>query len=639
MLEKCYKSLSLIFITIIFSLQVFADPLPQNKISLEKIRSESWYAKIVSPYRIRLYYAIFDSPEKQLIEYTLQSQWQNLLPLGQEKLLDLDFCYDLQLAYDLQNISDLQSLPSDFFEKHEQYEIIASLIISEGEQYAQLRYLDLRTGRWSPTIVMQSVNISEIISKSADSFLALLGCEGYIFQSISNNVSERLWTIVFRGSSEDLQTTKAIKSGDCFWVFQQNRRLIDSIITLKEVSFIENFCIATAEYTGNQLIQPGLKVSQIYFTGGMQKFRLVNQEQKSQSGFSIFVSYQEFSTDNKDYLGTTNTTGEFIINDERCRPIFLSIAKTVEGITFAFFRKIIVVQRNAKFNDAICNVNNMEDMEEFETIVVADAEIAEREAQEITPQNIKLKKIQESKRIITIRLEQAKEYLQKKELPSALIAIKSAQQFIRDLGDEESISLNRALKDVEELYEKSIQQKKAVEDFTTACKLLDEVDLAVANLNYDEAQSKLDKIKELWPKEYYEKEFDEVTSRDTRLQALKQQSNTPLGQARQYIVKTALTSTVDQIDHLSLQKLYPHLKILFTQGCMDKSQRYHDLELWLKTRLFLNEISQQLAQKSQEYLNSYKKATSVQQRSDMLDKHQKSYQCSKVIDEWLQQMH
>lgn len=575
---------------------------------------------VTDPYTIRIYYKLWDTPEHVRLEKWFQQEWQEYLPVGAGHSFQLEFVTDGEQAEKLLTIHKISELNAEWLAQ--QPELVIALTASIADGRAALRTWDTRTQRLSPKVEIQFTTPQLMAQQAVKEMLLLFGFEAQLVRP-ADTKNERNWVVQFRGSASDLAQLQVAKPGTCFWIFSQRRRLADSLLILQSTHANGTNLDGIMEYKGNQRLLPGMQAIQIYFTGGEQRFRLINQNQKPQAGFSIFASYQDFAMESNHYRGTTDNTGEFTINDPEQKPIFLVIAKNVEDINFAFFRKLLVIQN---------------DMTDVQSIVISDAEVAAQEAQEITPQKILQRKQQELQRTISMRLEQAREHIQKQELPSALKAIQLAEQSLVGLPDDQRMSLSRTLKEVEEVYQTALMHRQAKENYTAACQLLEEADTLVTKLDYVEAQARIQRAQELWPMQFYEQEFAEVQTRSTRLQELIKEAEAPLGQARSYILETGLTLKPEQADTAALNQLYPQLKILYSQGVMDKEKQYNDVELWLKIKLFLNDLSQQQMKASQEYLSLYQKATSVQQRSDLLQKHQQFHQWSRTIDTWLQEM-
>lgn len=581
--------------------------------------SQQFNSEDNKPYSLCVYYALFDTPEHFILEKWICQIWQEYLPMESDRTLHIEFVADGERAESLLQARKLSDLNREWLAQ--QPELVVAFIASLADGKAQLRVYDARTQRFSPLVNILFDTPQQMAKYVAEQMLFLLGLEATI---LNPEQTKNIWQVRFRGSAIDLQKLQILQTGTCFWVFHQRRRLADSILFLKNTYTDGANLEGLLEYKGSQVVAPGMQAIQIYFTGGEQKFRLVNQNDKPQAGFSIFASYEDFNMESSSYRGTTDSTGEFTISDPEKKPIFLVIGKNVENINFAFFRKLLVIQS---------------DIPDIQTIVISDAEVAAQEAQEITPQKILQRKQQEIQRTIAMRLEQAKEYIQKQELPSALKAIQLAQQNLEGLPDDQRAPLGKTLKEVEEIYHTTLIQRQAKENYLAACKLLEEADALIDKFEYTEAQTRIQRAQELWPMQFYEQEFiDHVQTRNTRLQELIKEVDLPIGQARVYIIQNGLTLTWEKADPETLNKLYTQLKILYTQGMMNPSKQYNDVELWHKMRIMLNDLSQQLMKKSQEYLALYQKATSVQQRSDLLEKHQKFHQCSRTIDDWLQEM-
>jgi len=109
----------------------------------------------------------------------------------------------------------------------------------------------------------------------------------------------------------------------------------------------------------------------------------------------------------------------------------------------------------------------------------------------------------------------------------------------------------------------------------------------------------------------------------------------PSGKARLYIVKQLFSLKPEDADESTLKTAEEHIKNLFEKGEMDQNKKYNDYELCLKLRIFLNDLSQKLAQLSQKYLAAYQKASTEKEKSSFFEKHKASYDASQTIDTWL----
>jgi tetratricopeptide (TPR) repeat protein len=361
---------------------------------------------------------------------------------------------------------------------------------------------------------------------------------------------------------------------------------------------------------------------QVFFSGGAQKFRLVDLNGKPQSGFSIFASYDTFSTDQECYQATTDLSAEFSLQDSQKKPLFVSIAQNVEGVNFAFARKIVVVEEGKEVVD----------------IPVTGLAEAQKEAQKILPQRLEQKRLSEIQRTIRMRLEQAREHMKKYELNEATLAIRLAKESLKELGAAPNVDeLRQALQNIEQVYQEALVKKQAQDSYLAAMKLLDEVDGDVGRLQYPKALAKLTRAQEMWPRNFYGEEYKEVSERQQRIQVLQQQEISSLGKARR-VVRDALTWKVEDVSLARLKELGPHVKILFQQGEMDTDRKYHDKEVWLRLRVFLDRLSHDFAARAQEYLRQYDQASSALDRRKIYEDHEKCYQCSRLIDDWLQSM-
>ncbi len=563
-----------------------------------------------APYRIVFYYNFLDTPHNQSLDHKLECHLNDFL--GKEKkFFSIAFFSEKQGTEAILYSKNLQEdLGQAFWEKARDYEIALCSSISMSDKKIQMRSLHFNTARISPVISLDFSSSQEAIRLLCENFFSLLGLEGYILDTQGKKV-----TIAFRNFLEN----KNIQEGSHFWVFNQNRLWADSLVRLEKI--VEgSVLIGYGEFLGSRLPQSGLKVKQIYFPGGSQRFQLVNLKGESQSGFSIFAHYEGYSNRLENYLCTTDSTGEFILSDSKKKPVYLLIAKNIEGVYFDFVKKIVVLQPG----------------DSLEKIQVQDWQPLKENAQKILSEETKTEKNESLRILVNVRLEQVKEYIAAKELDKALLALKLARQHCEEMQGEGKIALKKILEDVEKIYEDALFKTKVKEDYISACKLIEEGDECIIKLDYEKAQSNLNQAEKVWPKNFYEIEYKELQEKKRRMEILKTESSLPIGKARAYIVKNLFSVKPEELNSTILKITQEHIKILFEKGEMDKNTRYNDYELWLKLRIFLNELSQKSAHIAQKYLGSYQKASTEKDKTMFYEKHKEAYDASQTIDLWLQ---
>ena len=239
---------------------------------------------------------------------------------------------------------------------------------------------------------------------------------------------------------------------------------------------------------------------------------------------------------------------------------------------------------------------------------------------------------------IRMRMEQAKEHVGKQEFNEAILAIRLAQQQIQELETIQDVSeLKRTLLTVEQNYRELLARKEAQASYMAAMRLVEEADNDVARLDYAAGQAKLTSVRETWPAKFYGRELEEVTARQQRIATLLQEQGKALGEARN-VVSKALAWNLPDISFTKLNELSPHLRTLRTQGEMTATVKYNDQELWLRMRVLLDRLSHDLATKAQECLQQYDQSNSPVERRKIYEEHEKYYQCSRLIDDWLQNL-
>ena len=589
--------------------------VPKQKTLEARLASPEWKQRFHRPYRLVIHYCFLDTPNYRMFSHYFQTKITDLLPIGQEQLLQCDF--RLSIA-ETQKLLAVEKLTSDFCRSHQGYEQALAITISLAEKQIKIRRVGLTTGRLSAILDTDFGYPLESIEVIAKELPRLLELEGYVVEvAAKDNI-----TVVFRGNYHALDALKQIKPGAHFWLYRQDKRIRNCLIGIKKTYRLGDYLAATGEYLGIGQPRVGQKISQVYCPGGVQKFRVVDAQGHPQSGFSVFISYDNFTTHAQNYQCTTDTSGVFTLEDTRHKPLYLVIARNISEVNFAFIRQILVLQPNSSVED----------------IRIAEWETTADQSWKVIQDHNRSKKIREIQRQVQMRILEAKEYIQKKELGKAIMAIKLAQQQLQKLERKYQGNLMAAIEKMQKVYDYALEQKQAKENYIAACKLLEETDKDVKSIKYRQAQAKLQRADELWPHKFYAKTYREVSDRKQQLDRLIEELDKPVGKARQFLSTEFFQLSADQIDHRTLDQIYPHLKALFGNGQLKQDVKYNDRELWLRLRIFLNELSEKLASEAQIYLKKFDQARSEKERTTWFQKHQSNYQASRTIDKWLQTM-
>lgn len=584
----------------------------------EQLRQATFAPLLEKPYVVKICYAFFDAPDQQMASHYFVRALSDIIQSRLPHTLACEFQHDAEIADQIWCARQPQDIKPAMFQQARQLDWLVAMQVSLSDRTIHLRTLHLETGRLGPKINRPFQYTREVASGVLAVLPTLLEWEGYLVEAADTKA-----TVAMRGAGEELSSLGNFTAGRAFWVFQGKKRWRDCLWQIEKTWMVGDRLVASGSYCGSNAAQPGLRLMQACFTGGSQGFRLIDNDGQPLSGFSIFASYDNFTTEQENYRTTTDVSGEFTLQDQQKKPLFLTIARNVEGINFAFARKMLV----------------LEDGKGPADITVTGVAEAQREAERLLPNRLEQKKIEEVQRTIRMRIEQTKEHLGKQQFNEAMFAIRLAQQSLKEIEKTSDVDdLRRALQVAEQNYQELFARKQAQENYLAASKLLEEADSDVIKLAYEDANAKVLRAREMWPARFYQQEFEEVTNRLERLKILIQQKESPLGQARRYIVEKAMAWKSEDITAQKLLEFDPHIRLFFAQGDMDSNKKYSDLEVWLQLRLLLDRLAHELSAKAQEYLQQYHQITSTQERQKIYEEHEKYYQCTQRIDGWLQNL-
>jgi hypothetical protein len=583
----------------------------------ERLRSAEFAPLLDKPYSIEVYYAFFDAPDQTMISRYFVHMLRDLLEARLPHLVVCEFQQNSEVSDHLWRVRSSREVNPALFQDSRQKDWLLSIVVSLADRSLQLRTLHTETGRLGPRVNKSFERSNDVAQEIVAMLPALVGWEGYVIEASDNGKA----TVALRGFAEELNSLGNLTAGRAFWIFQGKKRWRECLWQIEKTWLAGDRLVASGNYCGSNAAQPGLKVMQAYFTGGSQQFRLVDSDGKPLSGFSLFASYDAFTTEQSNYQATTDLSGEFTLQDQQKKPIFLTIARNVKGINFAFARKMLI----------------LEEGKETVEITVSGVAEAQKESEKDLPQRLQQKKTEEIQGIVRLRLEQAREHLGKQQFSEALFAIRLAQQSLLEVGSAPNTDeLRRALKVAEQTYQEMFTRKQAQENYLASMKLLDEADSDVGKLAYAEADAKVTRARELWPQRFYQEELVEVTSRAERLRVLLQEQTTPLGKARRYIVEKALNWKSEEVTAQKVAEFDPHIRLFLAKGDMDKEKKYNDLEVWQPLLLLLGKLAEELHDKEKEYLQKYHQATTAPERQKIYEEHEKYHQCRCKIDDWLQ---
>ena len=526
----------------------------------EKLKQISWQKRLNKSYSIILYYAFLDTPDYKLLDHYLKNKLKDIWPQTENSVFKFSFRFDINNTEKILRAADIvKDLGYSFFRNSQGYEIALGIGVSYADKKIYMRSINLNNGRLSPKIAFEFNHPRKSIEVIVNNFYKILGLEGYIV-----NVKDKKVTVVFRWPKEKLSKLDNIfEIGSYFWIFNKNKKWKDSVFKIERIKTLDNYITAVGEYEGTQVPKLGLKLSYIYFPGGKQTFCLVNDQNEPLQSFSIFSNHHGFSTLPQYYSCTTDFDGKFEITDNRKKPIFLVVAKNVEGVNFAFVKKILVITPGER--NKLIKIKDIESFYSKMSSIPADKKSKE--------------KILNIKRTARIRIEQAKEHLFNQELEKGLLAIKLARKHLQQLDKRDIKKYTAMLNDIEVLYKERITKRKARKQYKEVLKSIQKIDKLVEKLEYEKALLKLKRVEELWPKKYYEQDYKEAIKRSKRLNLLQKELSLPIGKARKYLVTRIFNLQEKNVDKQVLKEIYPYIKEIFINGSFNKDIIYNDLGL------------------------------------------------------------
>lgn len=585
-----------------------SDGIIAAKAKIKKLGGSEYFHR---PYQGMIICQFLDSPDAQVAA----KYFQVLLQKKLAKCPSLNFSVTVTKEIIPLEIFE-QSSPtlSKFSKLLNQYEWLGLFSCSLADKSSQFRFISKQ--QISQTEVQNFEGSSPDVSQVANFITTRLPWEGRIVFQKDQEVK-----VAMRVNSSDL--IPRVGQTAPYYFLSTGRRSF--CIRIREFRQVDSFWLGNGEYLSDRYKVPeNTLFQQIHFPQISQTYQIIDSNQKPLAGFSIFANYGGFSMDRKDYITTTDLSGNFVVSNIEKKPIFLVIAKNFEGINFSFSQRILLIDKKSpKITFTVKGIKKAEEM-----------------AKKLLPERLKKQKEEEVNRKIQVYLDEAQDKIYNQNFQGAIITIRLAQEKLREIkGSVNYQTLQKKLQRIEKNYQEALLRKENREKYLIAMKLLEDADRRVAKLDYSGAQKKFLEAKVNWPKDLYKKEFVEVTQREKRLIHIVRELGEPIGQARVYIQRNVFKWRVEDISLEKLRELSQHLRVLFTQGEMDKEKFYNDVNLWLELRVFLDKRSQEMANKAQEYLNQYNRTKDLRQREKVYEEHEKYYEGKRIIDGWLETFH
>ncbi|HRU52521.1 MAG TPA: hypothetical protein P5543_10030 [Planctomycetota bacterium] len=559
-------------------------------------------------YAVKVFFACWDTPNHKVETEVWKQQWKHLISQESLKSIEVDFVEDMENTEKILYAKDIRKdLGGKFFKDLEYYEMAVAISFSYLDKQVQMRRLHLKTGRFSPYV---SFVFQEDYDAVFQQFLTILSLEGWI-----QNVQEHSTNVIFRTFPRTLQM---IGKDDYFYLYSGNQRWAGTLVKIAQPLFSENDSLFHAKGTclGLYMPQPFLRLEKVYFSEGNQTFRIVDEDDSPQLGFSIFASYDSFSMKMDKFITTTDATGEFTLSNHKKAPIFLVIAKNIENVLLPFHRRVVVIS-NEK--------NEVENIQ----IIKWDSMFTDTN---YTRQIKGKQRVQEIKNQIFLFFEQAQDYLENRELDKAKLCIQMTRKCIEQLDSQEFKSMEQSLHKMESLYSQAIRKRELSEQYANAMKQIEKVDEAVKSMSYTKAASLLRIIAMNWPASDYDKEKqEEVIVRENAIRKLQKEWQQPIGKARKFFQMELPRLTVSITYIFCVDVLTPHLETFIKFGDFDENNIYNDIDLFLQCKIALNNIAQKLAEKEEGYTKTFDNAT-LEERQKIFHKQEQMTKIRSYID-------
>ena len=577
-------------------------PAPQELGLWEKINARGLISKLNQSYSLVICYAFYDTPDRKRLSYYFTENLREICRVRYPAMLTCKFLEDPEKTQRVLFAADSRGVGAEFFKSVAGNEIGIAAGIYTAEQILKLRCVHLLTGRMGPVLEIPFRYCSDAATITGKNLTKILGWEGFFVESKGADV-----TFVLRGRTTNSNPSRFIHPGNTFCILRGKRLVAGVYAQVEQISLQGSYLVAHAKALNRFRFDGSEKFVLVYFTGGSQTIRLIDSNGRPQEGFSIFSSYEKFDDSKICYRGTTDISGKFTLVDPEKKPIYLLVSKSIEGENFYFVRTCIVVQNSG--------------VQEF--IVQTLDEI--KANQPNSESNYK-----ELRRQISLRLDQAREDILKKELSRAELALKYARKQLNQLPVNQRAAVRPALAKIEAMYIQVQDNKQMGEDRLKAFDWIQKADKEVEDLNYHKAQILLEKAEPIWPKAKDPEGYEEIIVRLEGVKNLINQEGKPLGMARRYLAEKPFSFNSENISPAETTELEKQVLILLQEGELWDKKIYNDRNRLLKLRTFLDKLSEDLSKKAQFYSNQYKQAEKLElkQREQIHKQHKHYYEIS-----------
>lgn len=577
-------------------MNAFEIPKSTQTEELENNASQSW---ITSPYAVKVYFLAGDTPCYRIYEKIWHERFMTTFKSRMKDCFIIDFVNDIEKNQQLLYAKNVTNLGKKFLQQLDSYDIALALTYAVEEKQVQLRSLQVKTRQLSPyiTIDFKDENYNAVFEQ----WINFIGLEGKIVSIDDDNLT----TIHFRGD-----ISSYIHPGDYFEIYSNNRRLAGTLIRLDEM--IKENDILQAKGTSLGLYCPSENsiIRKAYFVNGSQTFQVVDEFQNSQMGYSIFVSKEKFTTDIAAFLKTTDIDGKFTVSIKDKSPLYIVIAKNIDGVLIPFSRHMC----NFKSEQ-----NNIEKIE-------------------ILPWNVQQENLEDQKKIqklqnqIVYIKEQAQQYLEKEESEKALICIELIEKRLSLLKQDSMVKIRNVITSLKESYKKGIQEKSQNEKYILACSQIDKADEAVKNMEYKIASSYLQNALKNWPENIEKEQRKGLLQRIKSLERLQKEKIEPIGNARQYLMKVLPKKNPASIDMNYLNNtLRPVLETLSKHAVFDEI--YNDEELCNQCKITLNKFATYFENQEKLYKEKFNRANTAKEREELFKIIEEPQMYRKFLDD------
>lgn len=552
---------------------------PTQTEELENNTSQSW---ITSPYSVKVYFLACDTPSYRIYEEIWQERFITTFKSQMKGSFLIDFVNDIEKNQQLLYTKNVTNLGKKFLQQLDSYDFVLALTYAVEEQQVQLRSLQVKTRQLSPYIAIDFKD--ENYNAVFEQWINLIGLEGKIASIDDDNLT----MIHFRGN-----ISSYIHPGDYFEIYSNNRRLAGTLIRLDEIIKKDDILQAKGTSLGLYCPSENSIIRKAYFINGSQTFQIVDESQNSQMGYSIFVSKEKFTTDISAFLKTTDIDGTFTVTIKDKTPLYIVIAKNIDGVLIPFSRHM-------------CNIKN--EQNNIEQIEILPWNVQEQVLED-------KKQIQKLQNQIVYIKEQTQQYIEKEESEKALICIELMEKRLKLLNQDSMIKTKNIIANLKDSYKRGIQEKRQNEQYIRASAQIDKADEAVNNMEYKNAYSYLQSALKNWPENIEKEQRKGLLQRIKSVERLQKEELEPIGKVRQYLMKVLPKKSPFTIDMNYLNNtLRPALETLSKHAVFDEI--YNDEELCNQCKITLNKFSTYFANKEKEYKEKYRQANMAKEREE-----------------------